>query len=46
MRSIGADGVAWSASRSVCLSVTIVSNTKITEMLFGMWTVMDPKNHV
>jgi len=45
MRPIVTDGVAW----SVCRSVTIVSPAKTAEpieMPFGLWTWMDPGNHV
>ena len=45
MWPIVTDGVAW----SVCRSVTIVSPAKTAapiEMLFGMWTRVDPRNRV
>ena len=46
MRPIATD-VAWSAH--VCLSVTNVGHTKTAEpieMLFGVWTLLRPPNHV
>jgi len=53
MRPIVSDEVAWSVSLSVCWSVsqsvTIFSRAKTTqpiEMLFGVWTRVDPRNRV
>jgi len=53
MRPIVTDGEVWSVSLSVCplvcLSVTIVSPAKTaepTEMPFGLWTQVGPRNHV
>jgi len=45
MQPIVTDQVAW----SVCLSVTVMSPTKMAEpieMLFGLWTQVGPRNHV
>ena len=51
MRPIVTDRVAYgrSASRSVCLSVTVVSPAKTAEPIekpFGLWPRMGPRNHV
>ena len=49
MRPIVTDRVAWSVSRSVCRSVTLVCPAKTAEpieMPFGLWAWMDPRNHV
>jgi len=49
MRPIATDGVAWSVSQSVRLPVTIVSpaeTAELFEVAFGMWTWVDPRNHV
>ena len=43
------DEVAWSAGRSVGVSVTIVSLAKMAEpivMPFGLWTQVGQRNHV
>ena len=48
MRPIATDGVAWSAGRSVCLSLS-VSHAKAAEpivMLLGILTRVRPGNHV
>jgi len=48
MRPIVTYRVAWSASRSVGLSVTVVSPAKTAEpieMPFGSWTRVGPVNH-
>jgi len=45
MQPIATDGLAW----SVCLSLTIVSpakTTELTEMSFGMWTRLGPRKHI
>jgi len=49
MRSVVTDGVTWSVSWSVGLSVIIVSPAKVAEsikMLLGIWTQVGPRNHV
>jgi len=49
MLPTAADGVAWSVGRLVCLSFAIVSLAEMaepTEMPFGMWTRVGPRNHV
>jgi len=49
VRPVVTDGVAWSVSWSVGLSVIIVSPAKLAEsieMLFGIWTQVGPRNHV
>jgi len=49
MRPIATDGAAWSIGRSVCLSVTTMSPAETAEPIeipFGMWTWVNPKNHV
>ena len=46
MRPVVTDRVAWSAGRSVGLSVTIVSPTKTAEPIevpFGVWTRLGQK---
>jgi len=43
------DGVAWSVSLSVCLSVTLVSPAKMAELIempFGLRTQVGPGIHV
>jgi len=51
MQPIVADAVTWSAHLSVGLSVTVayVSLVKMaepTEMPFGLWARVGPRNHV
>ena len=49
MRSIVADGAAWSVCLSVCLSVTVVSHAKTSEaieMTLGLWSRVGLRKHV
>jgi len=49
MRPTVTDGVAWSVSRSVILSVTIMSPVEMAEpmeMPFGLWSWVGPRKHV
>jgi len=53
MQPVATHGVAWSVAQtvslSVSLSVTVISPAKMVEpieMLFGMWTWVDPKNYL
>jgi len=49
MCPVTTDGVAWSVSLLVCLSLIVVSAAKTAkpvEMPFGIWTWMGPRKHV
>ena len=49
MRPIVTDRIAWSVSRSVGLTVTLVSPAKtaaLIEMPFGLWVRMGRRNHL
>jgi len=52
MQPIATHGVAWSVDQTLCLSVglsvTVISPAKMVEpieMLFGIWTWVDPRNY-